>query len=77
MSGEPLHALQVWDHIIKSERQKAFSAFDRDNDGFITADELRLKLGAQADVGQLIAAADKNGDGKIDYGEFCELLRNS
>ena len=52
-------------------------SFDRDNDGFITADELRLKLGSQADVSQLIAAADKNNDGKIDYGEFCELLKNA
>ena len=49
----------------------------RNHDGFITADELKLKLGSQADVSQLIAAADKNGDGKIDYAEFCELVRNS
>lgn len=67
----------IWDHIIKSERQKAFSSFDRDNDGFVTADDLRMKLGAQADVAQLIAAADRNGDGKIDYSEFCELIKNS
>lgn len=52
-------------------------SFDRDGDGFITADELKMKLGSQADVSQLIAAADKNGDGKIDYQEFCELVRNA
>ena len=49
----------------------------RDNDGFVTAEDLKSKLGSQEDVGQLIAAADKNGDGKIDYAEFCELLKNS
>ncbi|KAK9787470.1 hypothetical protein WJX73_007722 [Symbiochloris irregularis] len=67
----------VWDHILRSERIKAFKSFDRDGDGFITADELKMKLGSQADVSQLIAAADKNGDGKIDYSEFCELVRNA
>eukprot|EP00884_Botryococcus_braunii_P005172 jgi/Botrbrau1/14656/Bobra.0108s0017.1 len=67
----------VWDEVVKAERQKVFNSFDRDSDGFISASDLRAKLGNAADVAQLIAAADKNGDGRIDYYEFQELLRNS
>ena len=37
----------------------------QDHDGFLDADDLRKSLGNQADVDQLIKAADKNGDGKV------------
>jgi len=67
----------VWEHVVKGERMKVFHQFDRDHDGFLDAEDLRKSLGESADVMQLIKAADKNGDGKIDYSEFCELLRNS
>ncbi|CAL5220730.1 g2788 [Coccomyxa viridis] len=67
----------VWDHVVKGERMKIFHSFDKDNDGFISAKDLELSMGRGADVKQMIAAADKNGDGKIDYGEFVEMLRNS
>ena len=46
-------------------------------DGFITADELRDTLGNSANVEDLIKQADRNGDGKIDYSEFCDLLRKT
>jgi len=67
----------VWDHVVKGERMKIFHQFDKDNDGFISAKDLELSMGRGADVKQMIAAADKNGDGKIDYQEFVEMLRNS
>ncbi|EIE18745.1 hypothetical protein COCSUDRAFT_68180 [Coccomyxa subellipsoidea C-169] len=67
----------VWDHVVKGERMKIFHNFDKDNDGFLDAHDLQQSFGNTADVKQMIAAADKNGDGKIDYAEFCELLRNS
>lgn len=35
------------------------------DDGYINANDLELSLGRGADVQQMIAAADKNGDGKV------------
>lgn len=69
----------VWDEILKAQtvRDLAFSDLDKDRDGFITADELHRVLGKDAAVDALILEADKNGDGKIDYKEFSDLLRHS
>lgn len=49
----------------------------RAEDGYVDAQELRNQLGASVDVEALIKQADKNGDGKIDYNEFCDILRDS
>lgn len=46
-------------------------------DGYISADELRSTLGPSANVDALIKQADKNKDGRIDYKEFCDILRES
>ena len=35
------------------------------DDGYLSAKDLELSLGGGADVQQMIAAADKNGDGKV------------
>ena len=35
------------------------------DDGFLSAKDLELSLGHGADVQQMIAAADNNGDGKV------------
>jgi len=60
----------------------AFRIFDKDNSGSICMDELRLVLqdqsvaravGKQAVEG-VMADADKNGDGTIDFGEFMKLM---
>ena len=66
--------------------RQAFRVFDIDGDGLIDAQELRLtmrNLGenlSDEDVKAMIRAADKNGDGKIDYeGRIChasEILAN-
>ena len=67
----------VWDEVIKAERMKSFASLDKDNDGFISAADLRAALGPGADVDQMVRAADTSGDGKVDYADFSELLRNS
>ena len=67
----------VWDEILKAETVRSFSDLDQDGDGFITASELRKALGQDASVRSLIEEADRNGDGKIDYQEFRDLLRHS
>ena len=52
--------------------------FDKDNSGFITKDEILKALKAEKtqekEVEKCIQAVDKDGDGKIDYKEFLELM---
>jgi hypothetical protein len=77
IEGETAHHPTIWDHVLNSDRHRTFDSLDKDKDGFISASDLHQALGRGDDVKQLIAAADANGDGRIDRGEFQELLRNS
>lgn len=68
----------------ENEMRQAFRVFDIDGDGVIDASELKQtmrNLGedlSDADVRAMIAAADKNGDGKIDYeGKQSDCYRQS
>jgi len=67
----------VWEEVIKAERVKSFASLDKDQDGYISAGDLKAALGPGVDVDQMIQAADKNRDGKVDFADFSELLRNS
>ena len=57
----------------EEEMRQAFKVFDIDGNGVIDAHELQVtmrNLGenlSDEDVKAMIRAADKNGDGKIDY----------
>ncbi|CAD7704063.1 unnamed protein product [Ostreobium quekettii] len=75
----PKSSPTTWEYIVKADhlKQLSFAHFDKNADGFITADELRETLGHGANVEGLIKQADRNGDGKIDYMEFCDLLRKT
>ncbi|XP_064622991.1 uncharacterized protein LOC135485151 isoform X2 [Lineus longissimus] len=64
----------------EEEIQAAFKAFDKDNDGYITAQELKSYM---TDLGQnlsmreveaMITEADEDQDGRISYNEFCKLI---
>merc|ERR1712240_927253 len=61
----------------------AFKVFDRDGDGLISEDELRLTMNnlgeplTEAEVRSMIAEADLDGDGKINFQEFARLMANS
>merc|ERR1711892_658152 len=65
---------------IEDDVAHAFKVFDRDGDGLITAEELRLTMNnlgeplTEAEVKAMIAEADLDGDGKINYSEFKMLM---
>eukprot|EP00929_Paragymnodinium_shiwhaense_P018171 TRINITY_DN1282_c1_g1_i1.p1 TRINITY_DN1282_c1_g1~~TRINITY_DN1282_c1_g1_i1.p1 ORF type:complete len:536 (+),score=126.76 TRINITY_DN1282_c1_g1_i1:72-1610(+) len=59
------------DDLLKN----TFKRFDKDNSGYITADNLRDVLGSQ-DVQAILEEVDRNTDGKISYEEFLGYLRN-
>jgi len=75
----PSTSPSVWAHIAKSDaiKQLSFNNLDKNKDGFIDAAELRSELGSGVDVEALLKKTGKRNDGKIDYTEFCELLRDS
>ena len=63
-----------------STNQNTFEDFDKDKDGLVTLDEIRLHLLgegkglAENDLKDQFGKADKNSDGKIDVTEFNELV---
>lgn len=68
---------------LVEQRKMLFSTFDRNRDGFITRQELRDSLWgirifmSEEEVDEIIARSDRNGDGMIDFAEFCKLLEDS
>merc|ERR1711892_569148 len=72
------------DEQSREERDKtfirnAFAAFDTNNDGFITRDELENVLSqmgtvTENEVNTLLAEADTNKDNKIDIEEFVRVM---
>ncbi|CAN1131853.1 Calmodulin-like protein 8 [Linum perenne] len=65
---------------IGDELKEAFKVFDRDQDGFISPNELRevmMDLGeklTEAEAEQMIREADSDGDGKVNYDEFATMM---
>ncbi|RLM60948.1 putative calcium-binding protein CML19 [Panicum miliaceum] len=68
--------------VVTSEFSRVFSAFDRDDDGKISAAELRLCMRAALgedvsaeDADDLVASADTDGDGLLSQEEFLKLAQ--
>lgn len=67
----------------EEELRKTFNIFDIDGNGYISHDEIKKTmehLGERVtddEVNDMIKAADKNGDGKIDINEFSGLLNGT
>lgn len=59
-----------------------FRVFDRSGDGYISKTEFKhcmMHFGEQftdEEVEEMIAEADKNNDGKLDYEEFTKMILN-
>lgn len=62
----------------KSRLQLAFSVFDEDGSGLITAQELRYvmsKFGlTDKELDEIVQEVDGDGDASIDFEEFCKLV---
>lgn len=61
------------------ELRQIFATFDKNSDGFITKQELRESLKnirvfmTDRDLEEMVVKVDSNGDGLIDFDEFCLL----
>ena len=65
--------------LITNEKLKAaFRLFDKDGSGTISPDEIRKVLGINSSdkhLNKLIAEIDENGDGEIQFDEFCKMMK--
>ncbi|XP_073047242.1 calmodulin-like protein 3 [Primulina eburnea] len=68
--------------VTKSELRSVFGTFDKNEDGYITKQELRESLknigisAEEKDVDDMVDNFDSNGDGLIEFDEFCELFES-
>ncbi|XP_006662709.1 putative calmodulin-like protein 2 isoform X2 [Oryza brachyantha] len=75
-----LLARKLRDTEAEDDIRDAFRVFDKDQNGFITADELRhvmTNLGdriSDDELAEMLHEADGDGDGQIDYNEFVKLM---
>ena len=62
---------------------EAFKFFDKDNSGYITAEELKSVLDSvgeklsQSEIEEIIRQADVDGDHTINYQEFVRFIMQS
>lgn len=59
--------------------ESAFRAFDKDGNGQISPEEVRMILGGggaidEKQVQKIIAQVDKDGDGQVSFSEFCDMM---
>eukprot|EP00475_Leptophrys_vorax_P030937 TRINITY_DN4668_c0_g1_i1.p1 TRINITY_DN4668_c0_g1~~TRINITY_DN4668_c0_g1_i1.p1 ORF type:complete len:533 (-),score=71.51 TRINITY_DN4668_c0_g1_i1:249-1847(-) len=71
-------------HMNKVEKEEnlfqAFQHFDADGSGYITVEELREALSKEeallpGEIDAIIEEVDTDNDGRIDYNEFCAMMR--
>ena len=66
-----------------AEIREAFRIFDRDGNGFIDSKELKhivTQMGqvlTNAEADEFMLEADLNGDGKLDFDEFMQMMLKS
>ncbi|KAL3632722.1 Calcium-dependent protein kinase 33 [Castilleja foliolosa] len=71
-------------HRLEREENlyKAFLYFDKDSSGFITRDELETAMqeygmGDPSTIKEIISEVDTDNDGRINYEEFCNMMRKT
>ncbi|KAL6955204.1 hypothetical protein U1Q18_047024 [Sarracenia purpurea var. burkii] len=75
-----LMARKMKESEADEELKEAFKVFDKDQDGYISATELRnvmLNLGERMtdeEVEQMVREADLDGDGYVNYDEFVKMM---
>lgn len=63
------------------ECRRMFNYFAHDKDGFIGFEQMKtmfISLGekvSDSDISKMIIVADKNKDGKLDFTEFCKVIK--
>ncbi|KFK35914.1 hypothetical protein AALP_AA4G052700 [Arabis alpina] len=70
-------------HRLESNENldKAFQHFDKDGSGYITIDELEAALkeygmGDDTTIKEILSDVDADNDGRINYEEFCAMMRS-
>ena len=62
--------------ILTEDRlEKAFKMFDRDENGFLSVDEIKSFFGGDEKTWKkVLKEVDKNGDGEVDFEEFKTMM---
>ena len=75
-------ASKVKDADAEQEIRAAFRVFDKDGNGFISAEELMHVMNSlgekltEEEVDMMMREADVDGDGQVDYEEFVKMMKS-
>jgi Ca2+-binding EF-hand superfamily protein len=64
----------------EAEAREAFDACDKDGNGFLNGEELRVAFSTvkhtvtDEELDAIVAYADENGDGKLSFEEFAKFV---